>query len=90
MEIITPTGKNKILVIEDEPKKETDSGILSPVDVNWDSPIGTGVVYSVGDDVTEIRPGDKVVFQKYLKRESEIEGKKYLRFVADEIEGILE
>lgn len=86
---ITPLG-NKILVIPDDPLKQTDSGIHFLVDPNSNDELGKGRVYSVGPLVTELKADDRVLFKKYLARPTDIEGELYLRFIDGDIEGIID
>jgi co-chaperonin GroES (HSP10) len=54
---------DNILIRPDEPKTKTDSGIFIKEDWETREPIGT--VESIGDDVTDVKAGDRVVFMRY-------------------------
>lgn len=68
-------------------ENETASGLIlsSEREVS-----GIGLVREVGPEVTQIRPGDRIVYEKFTGTEMEVEGVKYLLLREKEIKGILD
>ena len=54
---------NKVLVKADRVEESTKSGILIKED--WRTAPPTGVVLAVGPDVTTVKKGDKVLFERF-------------------------
>lgn len=59
---MTPLRDN-LLIRPEQPKTKTDSGIYLKEDWEQRPPIGT--IESIGDTVTDVKVGDKVVFMRY-------------------------
>ena len=58
------TPLRDLVVIEvDESKKQTASGLL--IHEEWETLPPTGTVLAVGPEVTEVQPGDRVLFERY-------------------------
>ena len=55
--------ENRVLVQVDKPKNKTDSGIH--IKEEWKTLPPIGVVKETGPQVTSIKIGDKVVFERY-------------------------
>ena len=88
MEKVIPIG-NFIYVEPEEPALVTETGIQLLQAAKEE--LGRGIVYSIGRGVeSELKEGDRVVFKKYLGRPTEVEGRKFLRFIDGDIEGIIE
>ena len=76
---IRPLGTN-VLLQQDNPETESEGGIIIP-DKAQEAP-GRGCVLSVGKDVTEVKDGDIVMFNKWETTPVQIEGKDWV--VVDE------
>jgi chaperonin GroES len=55
--------RDVVLIRPDEAKTQTETGILLQED--WKTLPPTGVVEAVGDEVTDVKPGDRVMFLRY-------------------------
>lgn len=53
----------RILIEADEPVKQSASGIL--IQEDWETRPPYGTVLAVGPDVTEVKKGDRVVFERF-------------------------
>ncbi|MDW8095193.1 MAG: co-chaperone GroES [Aquificaceae bacterium] len=81
----------------EEQEQRTASGIIIP-DTAKEKPqlgevvaVGEGKVLQNGEKLKPaVKPGDKVVFNKYAGTEVELEGEKYLIMSEDEILAIVE
>jgi chaperonin GroES len=60
--IMKPLG-DLVLVKADVAKTQTSSGLY--IQEDWKTTPPTGVVLAVGEKVTLVKPGDKVVFDRY-------------------------
>lgn len=58
----SPT-RDRIIIETDKPKEKTDFGLL--LNEDWKSLLPTGTVLAVGPGVLDVRPGDRVVFERY-------------------------
>lgn len=70
-----PLG-NRIIIIPDKPKEQTDAGLVIPVS-SQQAP-RTGVVEKIGEDVKVIKPGDRVVYSEHAGTTIEVDGVKVL------------
>lgn len=52
-----------ILIKADKQKTQTDSGIF--IQEDWKSLPPTGTVLAIGDLVSSVKPGDRVMFERY-------------------------
>lgn len=68
--------KDNILIKPDEVKETTKSGII--VSSNQKEPPATGTIIEVGEDVTELKKGDRVYFKKFTPDEITIDNETYL------------
>lgn len=81
----------------EEQEQRTASGIIIP-DTAKEKPqigeviaVGEGKLLQNGQQVPpKVKPGDKVVFNKYAGTEVEIDGEKYLIMSEDEVLAIIE
>lgn len=64
---IKPLGK-RVLIREVQQEEVTKSGIVLPGTAAKEKPI-TGEVLSVGSEVTELKIGDNVIYEKYTGTE---------------------
>lgn len=55
--------RDSILIRPDEPRTKTASGILIKED--WETKSPTGTVEEIGDEVTQVKKDDRVVFMRY-------------------------
>ena len=55
--------RDLVLIEADKPKKQTDSGLYVVED--WKTLPMTGTVKEVGPKVSEVKVGDRVVFERY-------------------------
>lgn len=63
--MLTPL-KNKVLVQKDEPKKETEEGILIPEIAQEKDAVIHGTVLAVGPNLKEpVKAGDRILFGKH-------------------------
>lgn len=81
-----PLGK-RVLVERVEETKTTASGIIIP-DNAKEKPL-SGEVKAVGNEVENVKVGDKVVFAKYGGTEVSFEGKNYLVLNIDDVLGVI-
>lgn len=65
--IIKPLGE-RILIQEVKQEEVTKSGIVLPGTASKEKPI-IGEVLAVGDDVSEVKVGEKVIYEKYTGTE---------------------
>lgn len=79
--------KELIVVQPDQELEKTKSGIYIPEQAKEKQQKGT--VISVGGQVREIKPGDKILFGKYSGSEVEVNGVLYLIFREDDVLGVL-
>ncbi|MBD5164854.1 co-chaperone GroES [Helicobacter sp.] len=80
-----PLGE-RVLVERLEEDTKTASGIIIP-DNAKEKPL-EGVVQAIGNEVKEVKVGDKVVFGKYSGTEVKIDGKEYLILKLEDVLGI--
>ncbi|MFN7066094.1 MAG: co-chaperone GroES [Aquificaceae bacterium] len=81
----------------EEQEQRTASGIIIP-DTAKEKPqigeviaVGEGKLLQNGQQVSpKVKPGDKVVFNKYAGTEVELDGEKYLIMSEDEVLAIIE
>jgi co-chaperonin GroES (HSP10) len=55
--------RDLVLIAADESKKQTDSGLL--IHEEWQTLPPWGTVLAVGPEVTEVKEGDRVLFERY-------------------------
>ena len=74
---ITPLGDRVLLSLE-KTEEKTKSGLFIPETAQEKTQ--TGVVRAVGDDkdAIKVKPGDKVMYDKYAGTSIEIDGKDHL------------
>lgn len=65
--IIKPLGK-RVLIQEVKQEEVTKSGIVLPGTASKEKPI-TGEVLAVGNEVSEVKVGEKVIYEKYTGTE---------------------
>ena len=65
--IIKPLGE-RILIQEVKQEEVTKSGIVLPGTASKEKPI-TGEVLAVGNEVSEVKVGEKVIYEKYTGTE---------------------
>jgi len=58
--------RDLVLIKPDETVKQTASGIL--LNEEWKSHPMTGEVVAIGDTVTRVKVGDRIVFERYATR----------------------
>lgn len=80
-----PLGE-RVLVERLEEDTKTASGIIIP-DNAKEKPL-EGIVQAIGNEVKEVKVGDKVVFGKYSGTEVKIDGKEYLILKLEDVLGI--
>lgn len=77
--------KNGIIVLRDDNEKVTDSGIILP---DEEMPTGTGIVMSVGNNVTIVEVGQRVIFGKLDGHDYKEDGKEYVALKDFNIQGV--
>ncbi len=85
---IRPLGK-RVLVKQVEQEEVTKSGIVLPGTVSKEKPI-TGEVLSVGKKIEDIKPGDRIIYEKYTGTEVKDGEDTYLILDIDNVLGIIE
>lgn len=65
--IIKPLGK-RILIQEVKQEEVTKSGIVLPGTASKEKPI-TGEILAIGNEVSEVKVGEKVIYEKYTGTE---------------------
>jgi chaperonin GroES len=91
MKKIIPLGKN-VLIRLAEKEKVTESGIILP-EKNNDEKSQQGEVVSIGENKeinSKIKPGSRVLFEKYEGSEIELEKEKFLIIKSKNILAVLE
>jgi len=83
MKAAKPTNNRVIIKLTTEKKKET----IILVETKQEEPKGT--VVSIGPKVTEVKPGDKVLFEKWGAEELELKGEKHIIIKEDVILAII-
>ncbi len=78
---------DKIVVERTQAVEKTAGGIVIP-DTAKEKP-EQGKVISVGQDVKEVKGGDKVLFGKYSPTEVKIDGKEYLLIKEEDVLAIV-
>ena len=81
-----PLG-NKVLIKRPPDLSVTDGGILIP-EAYQEKPM-EGEIASIGEDVTKVKVGDRVLHAKYAGIEIELKDGKYLIMIEDNIQGII-
>ena len=80
--------KKRLAVRRFEAKEKTAGGLFIPQGAK--EPQVGGEVLAVGPEVTEISPGDTVIFGKYAGVEVAVEGKSVLMLKYEDILGVFE
>jgi len=75
-----------VLIERENDEQKTSSGLILP-STGEKPPIG--IVRAIGDNATQVKVGDKVVFGKYKGEEITLQGNEYLILRELEIAGIL-
>ncbi|MBQ6130598.1 co-chaperone GroES [Candidatus Saccharibacteria bacterium] len=68
--------KNRIVAQLDKPKEKTESGLLLPSD-SKEKP-AYAVVLSVGPDVKDIKPKDKIIYKEYSGTNVKLDSEEYI------------
>tara|TARA_B100001167_G_scaffold191010_1_gene159695 strand:- start:2064 stop:2315 length:252 start_codon:yes stop_codon:yes gene_type:complete len=71
---------NRVLVLKDKPKQQTEGGIILPTTRQTNN---TGVVETIGNKVLEIKENDKVMFYIDAGTPMNIDGKDYVLLTED-------
>ena len=79
---ITPLA-DRVVAVREEAKNQTASGIYLP-DSSKEKPVMADVK-AVGDDVKNVKPGDKIIYKEYSTTELKIDGVEYLIVKEDDI-----
>ena len=85
---IKPLGK-RVLVKQIEQEEITKSGIVLPGTVSKEKPI-TGEVLAVGRKIEDIKPGERIIYEKYTGKEVKDGEEVYLILDIDNVLGIIE
>ena len=85
---IKPLGK-RVLVKQIEQEEITKSGIVLPRTVSKEKPI-TGEVLAVGKKIEDIKPGERIIYEKYTGTEVKDGEEVYLILDIDNVLGIIE
>ena len=82
---IKPLAKN--IIIKTISEQKTESGIILP---DSEKKSEKGEVVAVGDEVAQLKAGDKIIFKKYGPEEIEFEREKYLICEEDDVLAVIE
>ena len=74
---------DRVVAVREEAKTQTASGIYLP-DSSKEKPVMADVK-AVGDDVKNVKPGDKIIYKEYSTTELKIDGVEYLIVKEDDI-----
>ncbi|OHD62089.1 MAG: co-chaperone GroES [Spirochaetes bacterium GWF1_49_6] len=81
---IKPLG-NRVLILMEEKKTKTQSGIIIPETANQEKTT-EGIVAAVGtDEAITVKKGDKVIYDKYAGTQVKADDKEYLLVSMDDI-----
>ena len=83
---ITPLG-DRVVAVKEQAKTKTASGILLPENAK-EQPIMAEVI-AVGDEVKNVKNGDKIVYSEYRATDLKINNKDYLIIKLEDILGIV-
>lgn len=85
--MIRPT-KSHITAVPDEAEEKTASGIFLTQQA-LEKP-RTATVKAVGQAVSEIKPGDRIVYKSYSIHEVKIDKETYIMIAEDDVIGVVE
>jgi len=68
---------NFIIINEAVEEKKTDSGLLLTIDESEEMRYGKGVVFEAGDNVSVVKKGDTIYFDKRQGHQVRLEGVLY-------------
>lgn len=80
--------KNNVLILPEEKKTETSSGIYTGA-YSLEGSLRRGTVVAVGDNVKELKEGDYVCFQVFVGRALEVEGVRHMLVLEEEVIGFV-
>ena len=83
---IMPLG-DRVVAVKEQAKTKTASGILLPENAK-EQPIMAEVI-AVGDEVKNVKNGDKIVYSEYRATDLKINDKDYLIIKLEDILGIV-
>lgn len=83
---IMPLG-DRVVAVKEQAKTKTASGILLPENAK-EQPIMAEVI-AVGDEVKNVKNGDKIVYSEYRATDLKINNKDYLIIKLEDILGIV-
>ncbi len=83
---ITPLG-DRVVAVKEQAKTKTASGILLPENAK-EQPIMAEVI-AVGDEVKNVKNGDKIVYSEYRATDLKINNKDYLIIKLEDVLGIV-
>jgi chaperonin GroES len=81
-----PLGERVLIKRKEE--KTTKTGILIP-ETTKDKPL-EGTVIAVGEEVSNIKAGDNVLFGKYSGNDIIVDGVDYILLLNEDVSGVLE
>lgn len=81
--------KLKVIIDPIQKPTETESGIFVG-NTNLDGSMLKGTIVGVGDQVKDLKIGDKVIYQNFSGQHLEFEGKKYTTMYETEVIAIYE
>jgi len=84
---LRPIGE-RVLTRRDGPSTVTKSGLHIPATAQ-ESKTQRGEVLAVGSRVTEVEPGNRILFNKSAGTACELDGEKYLLLHEEDIIGVL-
>ena len=83
---IMPLG-DRVVAVKEEAKTKTASGIFLPENAK-EQPIMAEVI-AVGDEVKNVKNGDKIVYSEYRATDLKINNKDYLIIKLEDVLGIV-
>jgi chaperonin GroES len=81
-----PIGERVLVKRKEE--KRTKGGIIIP-DTRKEKPL-EGTVMAIGEEITNIKPGDTVLFGKYSGSDIVVDGEDYILLLIEDVSGVLE
>lgn len=78
-----------VVIIPEEVKEKTKSGILIPTDSNTEQLGARGTIYKVGPNVTNLSPKQEVIYKRHMVEEVSVEDEIYLFTQQENIFAIL-
>lgn len=83
-----PLGTTLVVEQDEIPTQSTGGIFINTMKLRHERP-NEGIVQTVGDDCTQLKPGDRVKFSKYAGVYFQLEGKEYVLMSESEVEVVV-